>query len=84
MDFYTLNFNSDKHNQATKSCEIVLKALNEVEEFNDSLSFHFAAIHYYTTFNSTRGAYESLKSMGFERISNKSLRFEIIDGYSLE
>ena len=81
MDSYTLNFNMDKHNQAIKSCEIVLKALNETDEFNDSLAYHFAAVHYYTTFNSVRGAYESLKSMGFESISNKSLRFEIIDLY---
>ena len=76
-----MNFNIDRHNQAIKSCEIVLKGLNEDEEFNDSLAYHFAAVHYYTTFASTRGAYESLKSMGFERITNKSLRFMIIDLY---
>jgi hypothetical protein len=81
MDSYTLNFNIDKHNQAIKSCEIVLQALNEADEFNDSLAFHFAAVHYYTVFASTRGAYESLKSMGFKSITNKSLRFAIIDLY---
>jgi len=81
MDSYTLNFNIDKHNQAIQSCEIVLKALDELDEYNDSLAFHFAAVHYYTVFASTRGAYESIKSMGFESISNKSLRFEIIDLY---
>jgi hypothetical protein len=81
MDSSTLNFNIDKHNQAIQSCEIVLKALNELEVYNDSLAFHFAAVHYYTVFASTRGAYESLKSMGFESISNKSLRFAIIDLY---
>ena len=80
-DFSTLNFNIDKHNQAKKSCEIVLKALDEADEFNDSLAYHFAAVHYYTTFASARGAYESLKSMGFESISNKSLRLTIIDLY---
>ncbi len=81
MDSSTLNFNIGKHNQAIQSCEIVLKALNELEEYNDSLAFHFAAVHYKTVFASTRGPYESLKSMGFERISNKSLRFAIIDIY---
>jgi len=80
-DFSTLNFNIDKHNQAKKSCEIVLKALDEADEFNDSLAYHFAAVHYYTTFASARGAYESLKSMGFETISNQSLRSTIIDLY---
>ena len=80
-DSVSLKFNIDMHNQAIKSCEIVLKALNEVEEFNDSLAHHFAAVHYYTVLASARGAYESLKSMGFESISNKSLRIMIIDLY---
>ena len=80
-DSGTFNFNIDKHNQAIKSCEKVLKALNEDELYNDSLAFHFAAINYYTIFGSARGPYESLKSMGFENISNKSLRLEIIDLY---
>ena len=81
LDSINLNFHIDLHNQAIQSCEIVLKALNELEEYNDSLAFHFAAVHYYTVFASTRGAYESLKSMGFERISNKSLRLEVINLY---
>ncbi len=80
-DSRDLDFNIEKHNQAIKSCEIVLKALNEVEEYNDSLAYHFAAVHYYTTFASNRGAYESLKSMGFETISSKPLRIKIIDLY---
>ena len=76
-----MDFNIEKHNQAIKSCEIVLKALNEVEEYNDSLAYHFAAVNNYTTFASNRGAYESLKSMGFETISSKPLRIKIIDLY---
>ena len=81
MDSNNLNYHIDLHNQAIQSCEIVLQALNELEEYNDSLALHFAAVHYYTVFGSTRGPYESLKSMGFESISNKSLRFAIIDIY---
>jgi len=76
-----LNFNIYQHNQAIKSCEIVLKALNDVVEYNDSLAHHFAAVHYYTTFASARGAYESLKSIGVESISSKPLRFKIINLY---
>jgi hypothetical protein len=81
MDSNNLNSHIDLHNQAIQSCEIVLKALNELEEYNDSLALHFAAVNYYTFFASTRGAYESLKSMGFESISNKSLRLEVINLY---
>jgi hypothetical protein len=80
-DSSNLKFNIAQHNQAIKSCEIVLQALDEFEEYNDSLAYHFAAVHYYTTFASNRGAYESLKSMGFESISSKSLRIKIINLY---
>jgi hypothetical protein len=80
-DSSTLKFNIYQHNQAIKSCEIVLKALNEVEDYNDSLAYHFAAVHYYTTFASARGAYESLKSMVFKSISSKTLRIKIINLY---
>lgn len=81
MDSNNINFHIDLHNQAIQSCEIVLRALNGLEEYNDTLAFHFAAVHYYTVFASTRGAYEALKSMGFESISNKSLRLEVINLY---
>lgn len=80
-DSSTFSFNNAKHNQAIRSCEIILNALNGDEVYNDSLAFHFAAINYYTILGSNRGAYESLKSMGFETISNKSLRLQIIDIY---
>lgn len=80
-DSSNLDFNIAKHNQAIKSCEIVLKALDELEEYHDSMAYHLAAVHYYTTFASNRGAYESLKSMGFESISNKTLRIKIINLY---
>ncbi len=80
-DINILNFNIEKHNQATKSCEIVLNALSGSEKFADSLAYHFAAVNYYTRFESSKGAYESLKSKGFEIISNDSLRFEIINLY---
>jgi len=80
-DANNLEFNIAQHNQAIKSCEIVLKALDEFEEYHDSLAYHFAAVHYYTTFATNRGAYESLKSMGFETISSKTLRIKIIHLY---
>ena len=80
-DSSNLAFNISMHNQAIRSCEIVLQALDELEDYHDSLAYHFAAVYYYTTFASNRGAYESLKSMGFESISSKALRIKIIDLY---
>ena len=59
-DLSTLEYNFELHKQAIKSSEIVLNALTENEQFNDSLAFHFAAVYYYTRFDCYRGAYESL------------------------
>ncbi len=58
-----------------------MNALNDNQEFADSLAFHFAAVHYYTSFNSSRAAYESLKSTGFGIISNDSLKNDLINYY---
>ncbi|MEN2283246.1 DUF6090 family protein [Algoriphagus sp. SE2] len=80
-DSSALSINIAFHNQAIKSSEIILTVLDSKGAFNDSLSRHFASINNYTTFASALGPYESLKSMGFETISNKSLRLEIISLY---
>ena len=80
-DILTLKINIDIHKQAEKSSEIVLNALNDNQEYADSLAYHFAAVYYYTRFDNSKGAYESLKSMGFGLISSESLRYGLIDYY---
>ena len=74
-DFTSLNYNNERHSEAINSCKVLLDIINKNIVYNDSLSFHLAAVHYYTVFISNMGAYESLKSKGFETISNKELRF---------
>lgn len=80
-DLGTLQCNIDKHTKAKESCKIILSILEENGEYTDSLAKHFAATHYYTVSFSKRGAYESLKTMGFETISNEDLRIRLIDLY---
>jgi hypothetical protein len=80
-DKHTLDYNIEKHNWAIESCHIIIKALSENENYHDSLAYHFSGIHYSTNFYSNKGAYESLKTIGFEIISNKELRYEIINLY---
>jgi hypothetical protein len=77
----TLDYNIKRHNWAIESCNIILKSLSQDKNYNDSLAYHFARVHNYTNFYSNKGAYESLKTIGFEIISNKRLRFEIINLY---
>jgi len=80
-DKHTLDYNIKRHYWAIESCEIILKSLSENKNYNDSLAYHFARLHNYTNFYSNKGAYESLKTIGFEIISNKDLRFDIINLY---
>ena len=81
QDKTTLDYNIKRHYWAIESCEIIIKYLSENKNYNDSLAYHFASVHNYTNFYSNKGAYESLKTIGFEVISNKELRFEIINLY---
>jgi hypothetical protein len=80
-DFASLNYGIERHSEAINSCKVLLNIFNKSIDYNDSLSFHLAAVHYYTVFISNMGAYESLKSKGLETISNEELRFEIINLY---
>lgn len=80
-DFESINYNIDRHNEAINSCNIILTIFNKNIGYDDSLAYHFAAIHYFTLFKNNVGAYEALKSKGFETISNKALRFDIVNLY---
>ena len=80
-DIGSINYNIERHGEAINSCNVLLDIFNKNLGYNDSLSRHFAAIHYYTQFMNNKGAYESIKSKGFETISNKELRFNIINLY---
>ena len=80
-DFVSINYNIERHSEAINSCKVLLDIFEKNIDYNDSLSFHLAAVHYPTVLYCNMGAYESLKSKGFEIISNKELRFEIINLY---
>jgi len=80
-DLWTLDYNKDVHERAKSSCQVILKSFEEKEEYSDSLSRHFAASHNYTVSFSKRGAYESLKSIGLEIVTNKTILTRIVDLY---
>lgn len=78
-DIKTLNYNIKQHKRAIISGEILEFVIDNKLPYEDSLSLHFARIHYFTYFKSSKGAYESLKSKGVETITNNSLRSDIIN-----
>ncbi len=59
---------------AMNSTDIVLEYLEQRKPFNDSLEYHFAWIPAYTIHMANTTAYENLKTIGFDIISNDTLR----------
>ncbi len=76
------NLESDLHQdypklvleKAMKSTDIVLDYLEQGKPYNDSLDCHFAWIPAYTRHMPNTTAYENLKIIGFDIISNDTLR----------
>ena len=63
------------------SYNIISDNLTHSQTYHDSLSMHFGRLGDYTNFINNTSAYESLKSVGLNRITNDFLRFEIINYY---
>ncbi len=59
---------------AMKSTDIVLDYLEQRKPYNDSLDYYFAWIPAYTRHMPNNTAYENLKTIGFDIISNDTLR----------
>lgn len=64
------------------SNEIIISHIENNIPYNDSLDYHFWNLYPYITFNVNQTTYESLKQMGFNLISNDSLRISISDLYA--
>ncbi|TFH25931.1 MAG: hypothetical protein E4H10_08510 [Bacteroidia bacterium] len=64
------------------SNEIIIFHIENNVPYNDSLNYHFWNLYPYITFNVNQTTYESLKQMGFNLISNDSLRISISDLYA--
>ena len=80
-DVSDLQYNIRKDSVIISSIEIILDCINRKLPYCDSLSTYFGNAARLTNFVNNTTAYESLKSMGFGYISNKSLRPAIIRYY---
>ena len=72
-----LKENYNTHDRGITSAQIILNALETNQSYTDSLAKHFGELGM-TRFISTTGAFESLKSIGFDLIKNDELRNKII------
>lgn len=75
---YNLRFNE----QLRRSNLAVLRQLTERIPFSDTLRLHYANIWGSTILTTNTSAYDNLKSIGFDLISNDSLRRSITQLYS--
>jgi hypothetical protein len=66
------------------SCEIVLRHLDNVDVYPDSLGLYFNTVFGYSFLLSNTSAYESWKSRGLETITNDSLRLALLDLYDVK
>ena len=82
-DLGDVEFNLNWHSQFLNSNEIVLEYLEGSDPWHDSLEIHFGHLTGGTVFNENISAYESLKSIGIDLISNDTLRQMITNLYSV-
>jgi len=82
LDLIDIEWNIERNTTLAQSNENVLKHLNEEVIENDSLNFYYGNILGNTAFVKNTSAYDNLKSIGLNLISNDSLRQQITRVYS--
>lgn len=82
-DLRDVKYNIDYNTMLRSSNEIIYTFLEGTESYHDSLEYHFGHLYGGTIFTENVSAYESLKSIGLDLISNDSLRQQITYLYSV-
>jgi hypothetical protein len=80
-DSEDLTYNLNAHKTIIHSQNIVLEFMDKKINYHDSLNVHFQYANRGTVFIAHEGAFETLKSVGLELISNDSLRQGIVHLY---
>ena len=81
-DLQDIRNNIKEDSDTWNSNKLILKHIEEGLPYNDSLSIHFGQLQRTSTLVANTSAYENLKSIGFNLISNDSLRKRITNLYS--
>lgn len=83
-DIEDLNFNIRGTKTRLRANEVVLSALQNRTQFYDSLQYYYAGIFGNFQFSENTAAWENLKSVGLDLVSNDSLRNAISELYTLK
>lgn len=73
-----LEINLEYYIKAWNGCNYVLDHLEKNKSYNDSLGIHFSQIGNSPIFQFSKSSYNTLQSIGWQIISNDSLRTKII------
>ena len=83
LDSADLEYNINSDHITKQSFIIMQKIISEKLSFDDSLAYHFGRVGYFTNFIENKSAFENLKSIGFNFVSNDSIRSQIIKYYDV-
>jgi len=83
-DLKDVESNLEFHNRVKRSNEIILQHIVQNKPYHDSLALHFGLSGGSTIFKKNTSAYESMKSIGIDIISNDNLRQQITYLYSVQ
>ena len=81
-DLQDIKLNLLEDTETLTSNKVVLYHLENKLAYHDSLSFHYGKLQRSTTFVENTSAFENLKTLGFNLISNDALRKKISNLYS--
>ncbi|MBA7582965.1 hypothetical protein ES708_24903 [subsurface metagenome] len=73
-----LEFNLGMFIKAKNGCNYVLDQLKNKKPYNDSLGIHFGNIRYSLIFQISKSSYNTILSIGWQIITNDSIRTDII------
>ncbi len=82
-DLRDIQYNIEEDSETLTSINVILDILEQRLPFHDSLSRHYASVGRNSTFIENTSAFQNLESLGFDLISNDSLRQRITHLYSV-
>lgn len=83
-DLFDLNYNIEGTKKRLRANEVILSALQNRTPFHDSLRYYYAGIFGNFQFSENTSAWENLKSVGLDLVSNDSLRNAISELYTIK
>ena len=83
-DFYSLENDVRLNLRGLNSASIIRKVLDSNQTYHDSLAIHFGNLDFNTTYTLKTSGFDNLKNLGFQIITNDTIRKSITDLYASE